>query len=138
MTERALSIRAPWWWLILHAGKTVENRDWPTKYRGPVLIHASKWFGVEDVEGDLRFGMGIARIAPDFSPTLAELKAGCGHLVGRARIVDCVERETCGGNPWFFGRFGFVLADVEPLPEPIPCKGALGLFRPVLEGKDHG
>ena len=37
----ALSIRQPWAWLILRAGKDVENRDWSTKVRGRVLIHAS-------------------------------------------------------------------------------------------------
>lgn len=26
----ALSIRQPWAWAILHAGKDIENRDWHT------------------------------------------------------------------------------------------------------------
>ncbi len=30
----ALSIRQPWAWLIIHACKDVENRDWPTRVRG--------------------------------------------------------------------------------------------------------
>ncbi len=38
----ALSIRQPWAWHILHSGKDIENRDWPTRFRGRVLIHASK------------------------------------------------------------------------------------------------
>ena len=38
---KALSVRAPWWWAILH-GKPVENRDWHTNFRGVVLLHASK------------------------------------------------------------------------------------------------
>lgn len=33
----ALSIRQPWAWHILHSGKDIENRDWPTKFRGRVL-----------------------------------------------------------------------------------------------------
>jgi hypothetical protein len=47
-----------------------------------------------------------------------------GGIVGRARIVDCIGAST---DPWFMGRYGFVLADVEPIPF-IPYKGALGLF----------
>ena len=39
---KALSIRQPWAWAIIHAGKDVENRPWGTRYRGPLLIHASK------------------------------------------------------------------------------------------------
>lgn len=31
----AISIRQPWAWLILNAGKDIENRDWPTNFRGP-------------------------------------------------------------------------------------------------------
>ena len=36
---KALSVRAPWWWAILH-GKPVENRDWYTRVRGRVALHA--------------------------------------------------------------------------------------------------
>ena len=39
---RTLSIRQPWAWLIVHGHKDVENREWATDYRGPLLIHASK------------------------------------------------------------------------------------------------
>ena len=30
---------------------------------------------------------------------------------------------------WFFGPVGYVLRDVVALPEPVPCKGALGFWR---------
>ena len=39
---KALSIRQPWAWLIIHAGKDVENRTWCTNYRGRFLVHAAK------------------------------------------------------------------------------------------------
>ena len=39
---KALSVRQPWAWAIIHAGKDVENRTWGTRYHGPLLIHASK------------------------------------------------------------------------------------------------
>jgi hypothetical protein len=36
----SLSIRQPWAWLIVQGHKPIENRTWPTTYRGPLLIHA--------------------------------------------------------------------------------------------------
>lgn len=126
--RKAISLRSPWWWFILRAGKNIENRDWPTRYRGPVLIHASKWFNVEEVRDDFMDARKIAercRTMPAATVSLRDLRTPGGCIVGRARIVDCVERSD---SPWFFGRYGFVLADAEPLARPIPCKGALGLF----------
>lgn len=42
-TERwmALTLRQPWLWAILSAGKRIENRTWKTAARGPVLLHAA-------------------------------------------------------------------------------------------------
>lgn len=39
---KALSLRQPWAWAVVHGYKDVENRSWSTKHRGPLLIHASK------------------------------------------------------------------------------------------------
>ena len=47
-------------------------------------------------------------------------------------IVDCV---TVSGNVWFGGPYGFVLKDAVAYDEPIPCKGALGFFKPNI---NHG
>jgi hypothetical protein len=46
---KALSVRAPWWWFIVHGYKPVENRDWPTSFRGTVYIHASAWWVKRDI-----------------------------------------------------------------------------------------
>ena len=37
---KCLTICQPWAWAIVAAGKDVENRTRPTRYRGPLLIHA--------------------------------------------------------------------------------------------------
>lgn len=47
-----------------------------------------------------------------------------GGIVGTARIVDCVAQHA---SPWFFGRWGLVLADARPV-KLIPVKGCLGFF----------
>lgn len=106
----ALSIRQPWAHRILHEGKDIENRDWPTRFRGPVLIHAGKrpddGYYKEDVAG-----------------------MPMGGIVGACEIVDCV---TESASPWFFGRHGFVLANPVPLAF-VPCKGKLGFFVPEID-----
>lgn len=108
---RALSIRQPWCHHILYSGKNVENRDWPTRYRGWFLIHAGKaWDGGRPEDPEIR-------------------EAPRGGIVGAARITNCV---TYMDSNWFFGRYGFVLADPTTTPL-IPCTGALGFFRPDSE-----
>ena len=39
---KALSIRQPWAWLIVHGRKDIENRSWRTKFRGRFLVHAAQ------------------------------------------------------------------------------------------------
>lgn len=161
----ALSIRQPWAWAILHAGKRIENRDWRgCKYRGPVLIHASLWpSGLRldrerfvtgqaaadaHAEAHAMLDMATAAGVRDSLPDVVSLRMLYEHrggIVGRANIVgvvdpifgetviDAVRRPlTDAERAWWVGGFGLVLADVEPLPF-VPCKGALGLFRPRFD-----
>ena len=37
---KALSIKQPWAWLICAGYKDIENRDWSTKFRGRIYVHA--------------------------------------------------------------------------------------------------
>jgi hypothetical protein len=127
---KAISIRAPWWWFILHGGKDIENRDWPTKFRGTVYVHASKWWRLEDVSEDTHDAVGIYDDSGYKSPnengiSYRQMRDLGGHIVGTVDIIDCVSESK---SPWFFGKYGFVLANPRAFPEPIPCKGALGFF----------
>lgn len=117
---KALSIRQPWADAIIWHGKDVENRDWKTKYRGPILIHAARAWGPSE-RGDLAFieAMTATKLEDVDKPLL-------GGIIGRAEIVDCVDHMD---SRWFFGRYGFVLRNAEPLPFQ-PCKGRLGFFTP--------
>lgn len=115
---KALSIRQPWAWLIVNGHKDIENRNWPTRYRGPVLIHAGKGMTIAEYDEAqaVAFAQGVQLPAPD--------KLKRGGIVGRAVVTGCVEESP---SPWFFGRYGFTLADAERLPFR-PVKGALGFF----------
>lgn len=105
---RALSIKQPYPHHIFHDGKDVENRDWPTKGRGWVIVHA----GVSKTELDME------------DPDAAAMPRG--GVVGMMKITDCVEEMD---SSWFFGRYGFVIGEAFPLPL-ITCKGQLGFYRP--------
>ncbi len=143
LPTRALSIRQPWAWAIVRPDlvgdaradavargeiKDIENRDWRTDFRGPVLIHASKWWNKGEMADDadsiraIRESVGGTTRVPRMS--WDDLRAMTGGIVGVATIVDAVDASA---SPWFFGRYGFVLRDVQPLPF-TPCKGALGFF----------
>lgn len=116
---KALSIQQPWAWLIVNGYKDIENRDWPTRYRGPVLIHAGKKI---DTLALTWLKQHEARILP---PGIAvPLNLDTGGVVGRATIADCV---TASPSKWFEGKYGFVLADAARLPLQ-PLRGQLGLF----------
>jgi hypothetical protein len=129
---KALSIRSPWWWFILHAGKDIENRDWSTRFRGTVLIHSSKRWQKDEIFDDLYFCDRVANTQVRDSPMLlAELRYGLGCIVGQVDIIDCV---TKSDSPWFFGDYGFVLANPIAYAVPVPCRGALGFFD--VQGQD--
>lgn len=122
--KNAISIRQPWAWLILHAGKDIENRIWPTTYRGRVLLHAAKGMTLSDYD-DAAETLEIIR--QDIRlPMKHELERG--GIVGEMEIIDCV---TDSDSPWFFGPYGFVLRNVKPMPFKS-CRGMLGFFNPEL------
>lgn len=124
---KTLSIKQPWAWLILHAGKDVENRTWPTKVRGRILIHASSTMTRGDYEACAMFCSSLPgpTFKPDFQfPEFGDLKKLCGGIVGKVDVTQCVADSQ---SPWFCGEFGFVLANPEPT-EFLPCKGRLGFF----------
>jgi len=108
---KAISIRQPWAWAILYAGKDVENRSWPSKIRGRVAIHAAKTPNHNDLARLRRRGIPV--------PDMADLPRGA--LVGSVEIVDCVSESP---SPWFTGPFGFLLRDPRPLAESIPWTGS--------------
>ena len=124
--RKALSVRAPWWWAIMH-GKPVENRDWHTNFRGVVWLHASKHWSKREIEEDCddiaymadKDGLALPKIDLDY------MLDSSGCIVGSVEIADCVSEHP---SAFFVGKFGFVLRNPIPLAQPIPFKGALGFF----------
>lgn len=125
---KALSIRQPWAWLILHAGKDIENRTWRTGVRGEVAIHASSTMTRAEYMAAFSFVRSIdeqhRRAAFAFPLYEATLREHCGGVVGFVEIVDCVRQSP---SPWFVGPYGFVLRNARPR-SLYPMRGALGFF----------
>lgn len=145
---KTLSGRQPWWWAILHAGKRVENRRMivrgvvrpPTwhAYRGPILLHAAKGCTAHEFSFACNWMEQAGVVSTTHPMILDDLPRG--GIVGRARIVDVITpqedippsfrrpyAEGVDGRWHMPEQYGFVLADVEPLPF-YPCQGSLGLW----------
>lgn len=153
---KALSIRQPWAWAILHAGKRIENRSRADgrapdlcRYIGPLLIHASKGCGVEEfavaatwmheqhLATPIEWRLDRQHVDTPKIQALSTLHRG--GVVGVCKVVGWVgpNGDIYRGNGtrdrdedlrWHVaGSFGLVLADVRPLPF-VPFKGALGFF----------
>lgn len=151
---KALSLTQPWASLIAIGAKRIETRSWPTAYRGPVAIHASKGFPAwaretcwEDRFRDALVEAGLADFGGDSDlvfDSAERFALPLGALVAVGRLEDCVRTEAlierhrrgrCVLLPheiefgdYSAGRWAWILADVTRLAEPISCKGALGLW----------
>lgn len=124
---KALTICQPYPHLIVRGEKRVENREWPTSYRGRLLIHAGKsreWLGLGD---ELLFEQAGDPLV-------------FGAVVGEASLVDVlpIDRimrgEYDAAHPWLrwhkhtIGPWCWVLSDVIRYAKPVPWKGAQGLW----------
>lgn len=121
LPTRALSIRQPWAWAILYAGKRVENRTWATPYRGRLFLHAGlsvDWASVADLEEEIR-------AVPEPRPAAVR-----GAIIGTAELVACVRPAQVepAQRKWVAGPWCFLLENVEALATPIPYRGNLGIF----------
>lgn len=119
----ALTLWNPMAWAIFYKPfpKDVENRDWYTKLRGTIAIHAAK---TEPKKEFYAYKDFIREIFPavEFPETYVR-----GAIIGTVDIVDCVDKSE---SPWFCGEWGFELRNPESLATPIPCRG-YQMFWPV-------
>lgn len=143
---RALSIRQPWADLILAGVKDVENRTWaiPSTVELPLRIgvHASQNYdNHSDPQAWHALGAAWSRGPTGVRHRIAS-EGRTGALLGYVNVIGChrhgscdlyavtpIERSTCSrwaepGDVWHW-----TLTDPEPLPEPIPLNGSLGLWK---------
>lgn len=124
---KTLTLTQPWASLVALGHKQVETRSWRTKYRGPLAIHAAK---------------GFPRHARDFAATERAIgrldrRIPLGAIVCTATIKDCVPTQEVADSlsglerhlgDYSYGRWAWLLTDINPLVEPVFVRGALGLW----------
>ncbi|MFH1833912.1 MAG: ASCH domain-containing protein [bacterium] len=125
---KALTLWQPWAHIVCAGIKKVENRRWrpPRHAIGQRLaIHAGK---VYDKDG----AATIKRLSGLDIPESACTK---GAIIGTAKLVAHLDSTLGlesfvgeGQKKWFFGPIGWLLDDIMEC-EPVPCAGALGLWR---------
>ncbi len=117
----ALSIRPPWAWAIIHAGKDVENRSRRSHFRGRFLVHAS----LEMSPGDFEHATQALAAAGEEDLLPREDEFATGGIIGSVELVEVAEQ--CD-SPWYApGSFAWVLRNPRPLPF-IPCRGQRNWF----------
>lgn len=119
---KAITICQPYAHPIARGEKWIENRTWPTKYRGPIAIHAGKsraWLGLND---ESRFYCS--------GDTLI-----FGAVLATATLVDCLKLDAAAKRyPWTRGYehangpWCWILDEINRLSDPIPWKGSQGLW----------
>jgi hypothetical protein len=119
----ALSIRQPWCWAVVHAGKRLENRSWKRdnpglKFLGPIALHAGIGMTQHEYHSAATF---MEKLGIECPPPAALLRGG---IIGRARVAGYVRAVA---DPWYMGPLAIDLDDVEPV-EFIGCSGELGYF----------
>lgn len=134
---KTITIKQPWASLIVEGIKDVENRTWPTKFRGRVLVHAGlkidqSYFTekIWDIPTDIQ-QKGKEAILKGM-PT--------GAIIGSVEIVDCVINhpsiwaEKCepiykyGTDKIVQATYNWVLANPIKFTKPIPAKGKLSFW----------
>ncbi|MBI1202591.1 MAG: hypothetical protein GC182_08785 [Rhodopseudomonas sp.] len=130
LPDIAISVRQPWAWALIFAGKDMENRShgairMMTRMApliGRKAIHASKGMTRDEYES-----------ARDFMASIGIQVPHPGHLarggiIGSVEIVGTVKASDKPQSDWFFGPGALVCANPEHC-RFIPSVGALGLFK---------
>lgn len=124
---KVLSMTQPWAQALFLGLKHYETRSWSTNYRGPLLIHAAKKFpkyAREFAQTERALGRGSGRIAGGVIIGKVDL-VKIWHTEEIAHRLTGLERLYGDYSP---GRFAWEFANPVLLVEPIPYRGALGLF----------
>jgi hypothetical protein len=126
---KAISLWQPWASLWCSRRKVHETRRWRCPHRGWLLVHATKRFGPNDplrLILDDEFGPHWAKDLPT------------GALIGRVNVVDCQPTRTSFGDAaasddrvcgdFAPGRFAWKRDEFRLFDQPIPYRGAQGIF----------
>jgi predicted transcriptional regulator len=115
---KTLSLKQPFAELVVSGKKTIELRNWNTKFRGKFLIHASK---TPNSKAMKRFGFD---------------KLPVGVIIGEAELIEVKKYGNDSEHKKdknkhladsYWGKYGFVLKNARRI-KPIEAKGKLGFW----------
>jgi hypothetical protein len=102
---RAITVRQPWAWAIIHGGKDVENRTQAWSYRGPLAVHAGAQFSDRGLSSDLiqDAAVRVDRDRPVVVNTLGKIwrheeSLPLGAIIGIVDLVDIHHAENVGSD----------------------------------------
>lgn len=123
MTTHAITLKQPWAWAVIYAGKDIENR---TRAISPcdLVIHAGKGWDEEGEELILEI-TGRSR--------LPKIAMRGGFIIGRVSVTGATFGSGRGRSksPWAFrGTWNWHLENPEPADPVIVCRGYPSLWYP--------
>ncbi|QDR79817.1 ASCH domain-containing protein [Sporomusa termitida] len=153
---KAITILEPWASLIACGAKQIETRNWSTKYRGRIAIHAGKETKRAFYSLPIITALGVSCVSEHW------LNIRLGSVIAITNLVDCLQvrgtssLKICNeqrvaailennmrvmGNELEFGdythgRYAWILANVRRI-EPVPAKGRQRLWEWEAPSGDH-
>ena len=121
---KVISIKQPWASLIINGYKVYEFRTWKTKYRGKLLIHASKNSDKKAIERFKNLNLEYPE----------------GVIIGEVELQDCIQLEPelahklynfdnkVYANVLSHEGYAWKLENIKKYSNQIPAKGKLGLW----------
>lgn len=138
---KTLTVKNPYAYLVCSGIKPIENRTWPTKFRGKVLIHASAKPVNMRVPSAVFLSTQWNALSFDQRVLVRSNTLTNSAIIGSVEIVDCVVNHD---SIWaektamaYLGKltiecqkpvYNWVLANPVLFPEPIPAKGKLSFW----------
>jgi len=145
---KTITIKQPFPYLIFSGIKDIENRTWPTKLRGRVLVHSSakRMRRILDNESGIITDEQWNAMGEKARVECVVPSSSTGVIIGSVEIVDCVINHesiwayktpnyTVGINPKLYEEmtgqeviYNWVLANPILFPEPLTAKGKLSFW----------
>lgn len=144
---KAITVRQPWAWAIIHGCKDIENRSQAWTYRGPLAIHAGKEWSLSGQHSGLVWS-ALKEYGWPVGPYAAQRRGlfTFGAIIGVVDLIDVHHAEpdaVCCDSPWAESRYRdqvtgkeigsvvhLVHENPRPIAQPIVCPGRLGLWTP--------
>jgi hypothetical protein len=150
---KALTLTQPYATLIAIGAKRIETRNWSTRYRGPLAIHAGKGLGpvggerglvalcqndvfAQALEGRALPPRGVIVAVCNLvgiTNTEAVIDGYRVHRSDRGHVICFSADSERDFGDYTPGRYAWLLADVRPVDPPIPATGRQGLWEWVRE-----